>query len=768
MAVDNSDFSSSEILNHSAVDGLPSRAMVPAGAYQTALPAYADLSSKGQEILHSGINQSWLANCLRRRWLMSLSMGLLVGALSSLLLLWLFPETARTTAYLKVKSKAGGDVFETQVERLSPQEIERQAMNHLALLKSPLVLDAALLDHEIAGLDAVRSYAGEELLWLQDELKVSFPGDGEILEVSYEGEEDPDQMRKVVDAVVKAYQDKVLLQDRLTAASTQADLKIVLTDAKKRLEAQLNALQTKLEGEGNLREEVEIPQLSKEISSLEALLVKAKEELVNIEVFKELAVQNAASNANIEAMVTYELDKDPTVATYQQNLVDMQMQLQSKMASSRNPNSSDIKRMKMTIDQAQAQLAQYRSDAERAIRERLQKMPNEQLRASMVEYKIRHKAASDSLAKYEKELADAKLKLESLGVRDPEREMLESNIESETEITQSLEQRVLEWQVMNDARARQERAGGASDFDKVTVMQPATAVPAINKVERYSIAGIGGLAAMALTCYGIALLEFRHRRLNGPADVDEGLGIRVLGVLPSTSLKALTGSSLVATQVAEAIDNVRATLMHDSTGGSRQVVMVTSSATMEGNTVVASSLALSLARAGRRTLLVDGDLRSPSLHKLFGMPIEDGFSEVLRSEIDLVDAVKPTNNEGLYLLTAGVCNAEAIHALATDQPQAIFEKLRDQFDFIVIDAPPVLGISDSLSLGQYIDGAILTVLRDHSEIRKVYKSVEMLKGMGVRVLGSVVNGVPLKADRRVVRLHQSSASNAPRLTKVDG
>ncbi len=107
------------------------------------------------------------------------------------------------------------------------------------------------------------------------------------------------------------------------------------------------------------------------------------------------------------------------------------------------------------------------------------------------------------------------------------------------------------------------------------------------------------------------------------------------------------------------------------------------------------------------------------------------------------DAVKPTNNEGLYLLTAGVCNAEAIHALATDQPQAIFEKLRDQFDFIVIDAPPVLGISDSLSLGQYIDGAILTVLRDHSEIRKVYKSVEMLKQMGVRVLGSVVNGVPL-------------------------
>jgi Mrp family chromosome partitioning ATPase len=123
----------------------------------------------------------------------------------------------------------------------------------------------------------------------------------------------------------------------------------------------------------------------------------------------------------------------------------------------------------------------------------------------------------------------------------------------------------------------------------------------------------------------------------------------------------------------------------------------------------------------------------------------------------------------LYLLTAGVCSADAIHALATDQPNAIFEKLRDQFDFVVIDAPPVLGISDSLSLGQYIDGAILTVLRDHSEIRKVHKSVELLRSMGIRLIGAVVNGVPIKSDRRVVRLHQATQQQAPRLpAKVDG
>lgn len=767
MAREGSDFSESEVIYPPAVDGAPSRALVASPSYASPAPSFGSFAAQGPEILSGGFNQTWLANCLRRRWLMAILMGMLVGSGVAGALLWAFPQTSQVTAYLKVKSKSGNEVFETSSERLSAQDIERQAMNHLALLKSPLVLDAALQQQDIANLDAVRAHAGEEMLWLLDELRVTFPGDGEILEVRYEGDEDPAQMVMVIDAVVKAYQEKVLLQDRLKIASTQSDLKTVLADTETRLEGQLKDLKAKDEAAGTLREEFEIPQLTNEIKSLEDLIVKAQKELVDIEVFKELSIQSANNPASLEAAIGMELDKDPTINMYKQQVFELNSQLQQKLSSSKNPNSADIKRIRSVIQQTEAQAAQYRSQAERSMREKIAKMPNDTLRAAITEYKIRRKSVEDNLAKYQEKLKAAQTKLGGLGVRNPEQEMLEGQIESEKEIARSLKEKVLQWQVMNQARERQERTGGDSDFDTVTVMQKATPLEGVNKLERFSIAGIGGLAAMALTCYGIALLEFRHRRLNGAADVDEGLGIRVLGVLPSTSLKALTGSSLVATQVAEAIDNVRATLMHDPGARGRQVIMVTSSATMEGTTIVASSLALSLARAGRRTLLVDGDLRSPSLHKLFSMPIEDGFSEVLRSEIDLVDAVKPTNNEGLYLLTAGVCNAEAIHALATDQPQAIFEKLRDQFDFIVIDAPPVLGISDSLSLGQYIDGAILTVLRDHSEIRKVYKSVEMLKQMGVRVLGSVVNGVPLKADRRVVRLHQASGSQAPRLTKMD-
>ena len=139
-----------------AVDGAPSRAIVAAPAYPAVTPTFGGFAPpRGPEILHGGFNQTWLANCLRRRWLMATLLGLLIGLLVAGLLMLAFPETNLVTAYLKVKSSTGGDVWDKKVQ-LSPLEIERQAMNHLALLRSQMVLDAALTDQNIAQLDAVR------------------------------------------------------------------------------------------------------------------------------------------------------------------------------------------------------------------------------------------------------------------------------------------------------------------------------------------------------------------------------------------------------------------------------------------------------------------------------------------------------------------------------------------------------------------------------------------------------------------------------------
>src|SRR5690606_26180575 len=210
----------------------------------------------------------------------------------------------------------------------------------------------------------------------------------------------------------------------------------------------------------------------------------------------------------------------------------------------------------------------------------------------------------------------------------------------------------------------------------------------------------------------------------------------------------------------ESIDSVRTALMHDSSSKARQVVLVTSPSAMEGRTIVASQLAASLARAGRRTLLIDGDLRRPAMHTLFGVPLEDGLCEVLRAEAEVTDVVRPTQAEGLWLVTAGYRDADGVHAMATDQIQPIFEKLRAEYDFVIIDGAPVLGLSDSLMIGQHCDGVLLSVLRDQTSVPKIYQATELLRSVGIRMIGAVVNGVSASSDRRVTHLQVAAPKSS--------
>jgi polysaccharide biosynthesis transport protein len=135
---------------------------------------------------------------------------------------------------------------------------------------------------------------------------------------------------------------------------------------------------------------------------------------------------------------------------------------------------------------------------------------------------------------------------------------------------------------------------------------------------------LGPLAALGAVCLGVAWLEFRSRRIHTTDEVAAGLGVRVVGSVPALPQKQkqkrltlndpLTDAS---PQAAESIDGIRTMLLRNAGSEGTRVVMVTSAVSGEGKTTLASSLALSLARAGRRTLLVDCDLRRPCAHQLF-------------------------------------------------------------------------------------------------------------------------------------------------------
>jgi polysaccharide biosynthesis transport protein len=121
--------------------------------------------------------------------------------------------------------------------------------------------------------------------------------------------------------------------------------------------------------------------------------------------------------------------------------------------------------------------------------------------------------------------------------------------------------------------------------------------------------------------------------------------------------------------------------------------------------------------------------------------LQPGFSEVLLAEVELPDAVRPTTtDENLYLLPAGQWDREVLLALSRDGSEGVFEKLAQEFDFIVVDSHPVLAATDTLLLGRQADAVVLSVLREVSQMPRVYAAYQQLTGLGIRVLGAVVNG----------------------------
>jgi capsular exopolysaccharide synthesis family protein len=207
--------------------------------------------------------------------------------------------------------------------------------------------------------------------------------------------------------------------------------------------------------------------------------------------------------------------------------------------------------------------------------------------------------------------------------------------------------------------------------------------------------------------------------------------------------RGFNGAPLAGYQgmMAESIDNIRTALLHSSHAESIHTVMITSSLEKEGKSTVASQLAASLARSGRRTLLIDGDLRRPTLHQLFELPQDPGLCELLREEVDLEDVVRPTRVAGLWMVSAGRVDQEAVQSLAQEGLREPFVRLREEFDFVLIDAGPVLTDADALLFGQYVDGVILSILRDVSQVPRVFEACERLRSVDLRLLGAVVNGV---------------------------
>ena len=277
---------------------------------------------------------------------------------------------------------------------------------------------------------------------------------------------------------------------------------------------------------------------------------------------------------------------------------------------------------------------------------------------------------------------------------------------------------------------------------RIRLVEKAKAPTLSDPMRRYKFTAAAAIGSLCAFLGLLSFLEFRTRRIDSADEVVVGLGMKLVGSLPALARARRGGGELVQQRLLiESIDAIRTMLLSASRFEALRLIMVTSALKGEGKTSLASHLATSLARAGRKTLLIDCDLRNSSATEVFDAPLCPGVCEFLREEATLDETIWQSPVNSLFLIPAGRCDPATIDLLGQDRLPDLFRTLRERYDFIIVDTAPVLLVTDSLIISQHVDAVIFSILREVSQIPPVHAAYERLSSLGVRIFGAVVSGV---------------------------
>jgi capsular exopolysaccharide synthesis family protein len=240
-------------------------------------------------------------------------------------------------------------------------------------------------------------------------------------------------------------------------------------------------------------------------------------------------------------------------------------------------------------------------------------------------------------------------------------------------------------------------------------------------------------------------------------DIEERLGLPMLGVVPQVDSKLLSPETFVRdatsplpgawSRLAEAYRSLRTTILLSRAGTPPQVILISSAKPSEGKTSITTLESIVFALNGARVLLIDSDLRRPSVHLRFRIANKVGLTSVLTGKAGLEEAIVPvTALPSLHILPAGPIAPMPAELLGSLQMQRLVEGLRSHYDFILIDTPPVLTVTDAAVLVSVSDGVVLVLRYGQATRNVVARASEILLRSGAHLLGVVLNAVDLQSS----------------------
>jgi capsular exopolysaccharide synthesis family protein len=674
---------------------------------------------------------------LRCWWHIALPTGLLLAAGAATVVFYITKPTYTAEAWIEIARRPMAIIPGS-----AGDDSQRFVANQTQIMRSPPVLEPVI------GLPAVRSapeLRDEEdpVSYLRNNLQIRAQGDSDFFVIAF-ASEDPSKAALIVNEVVDSY---FKLYQRHDSRVAELQIDILTRQAEEqfgevqRLRERVDVLTKQLTAEGTapagdtqdkqradtMQQQLERQLLTAEIErATTAAEHSAEEKLFLQEEFTppdELVAPRVAQDpqlSRLKAELTIKKEKREEHKKVSKNLAAnfLYQQLEKEIAA----DEAEIERLAKEI------AAEVKADLTQSGRLKRQAQI-EQLRVQLMKL-------DEVIAFLKDRTKKESVEQQQVAGKALELEFARADLKRAAAFHDALASRI---QLLKAERRAPER---------VNIYQSATTPTRPDEEIPLKKMLMAAMAAL-LVPFGLAVgIELLFGRVASRQQLEHAGKIAVVGEITNLPrrIKGQAAGGLPRRDVQlfeESINGLRTYLTLIEASRGRRVLAVTSSISREGKTSLAAQLAVSVANStGKPTLLIDGDMRSPDVHRIFDVDVGPGLAEVLAGSVPVEEAIETEVSSQLHLLTAGRMKTSPHQLTGGGEFAATIEKLRGMYENIIIDTPPILPASEALLMAGAADATILCVRRDFSRVDQVSESVKRLAASGVKVAGAVLNGVP--------------------------
>jgi len=695
---------------------------------------------------------------LRRKWIIALCFAAVLG--STLYFTFTTPPVFEASATLMIEEKGGMQralftfptsaeqttMISNQVELLKSRFVAEKVVEKL--LDSPRKDSLGLMKH-VLGTDSP-GFRGAAAA-LRSSLTVSPVRSTDFIKISVKAPS-PFEAAFLANAVAEVYGelDRELSRGEISQVVSFLDEQLQKKEKDLRQSEETLRSFHQREGVVSLSEDAQI--LVTQLSSFEAQYLGAETELKAYRKRLDyLHAQLGRRKESLEQEITQ--ISSPLIVQLRQEMAEIERRIAVRMAQGVDENNPDIKRDKEKLKAIKDRLVEEtRNLVLQGVSPDNPLVQAQDLVEKIIAAEteiISLQAKSDALKKI---VDDYSKKLDTL----PEKSLQLARLERAKKVDENL-------YMMMKEKYEESRITKAGQIGKVRIVDRAIEpqAPISPKKKRNTILGI--LIGLGLGLGVAFFLEYMDHSLRTIEDV-ETLGLPIMGtipviqaeqtngfLLPTEKKKSTTEAQKIASRlithikpkspVSEAYRTLRTNLHFTRPEDPVRTILVTSSGPTEGKTTTVANLAITLAHMGSRTLLVDSDLRRPVIHALFGLSKDRGLTNAIIGQLGVKEVVKPTTIENLGVVTCGTVPPNPSELLGSRKMKELVDEMKQHYDVILFDSPPVIAVTDAAVLSSIMDGVLLVIRSGKTQREAVARAFNLLDNVHARILGALLNDV---------------------------